>query len=207
MWPLSKPLRAVVTVTGAAVLLSALATLVMAAASRELTILGFEVVTLVAAALTVLVGRGRFADGPALALLCTAGSVGLATALEAVMARMHMGQFSLLPLVALRGAAVVALLAVAAGGVLSRAPRRSWPVFAKGVLLLTPVAAVAAAMSVRPGRRALAATEGWGDAAGFLVPVVGFLLLTALLAAGVHLVIRAFEFGRDTGESDRPAHQ
>lgn len=172
---------------------------------------GFELVTLVAAALGVLFGLGRFhasqegegIGGTALALACIAGTIFVAAVLGWKSVTPAAGEARIvggIPLTVVEGARVLialVLAALAAGVVLAPEPK-AWRPAVVGSLLGAPVAGFVGAY-LYPGSRG-AVTGLFGNP---IAAVVVTLVLGGLLAASVHLIIRAFEIG--TGGSTAPA--
>jgi hypothetical protein len=178
--------------------------LVVSGEQARWAMFGFEVVCAVAAALGVLVGLGRYASGPGLALACIAGTILVASRLGWQAGGRQIAGVSLSPLLAARGAAGLALGLAGIAVVLGRRPG-AWRTAFIGGLLILPVAAGAVALLVPAGRQAVGSWLGTSPAFIFGVAVVAFLGATALLAAGVHLVIRAFEMGRTEEPTSRSA--
>jgi hypothetical protein len=169
--------------------------LVMAGEQPRWAMFGFELVCLVAAVLGVLAGRGAFAAGPGLALACIAGTILVASGLGWQSAGRQMGGVALWPLLLARAAAAAVLAGAGAWAVLSRRPG-AVRLAALGALLVLPVAIGAAATMAPAGKRLIGAVTGGSAAMEFAVVALAFLIATALLAAGGHLIIRAFEMGR-----------
>jgi hypothetical protein len=159
-------------------------------------LVGFEAVVAVAGFLGVMFGIGRFADGPGLALACIAGTVLMGSALGWLSAAQQVGGYSLTPLLGLRVLAAGMLGFMGACCVLSRDPR-AWKPAMWGAGSGLPVLAAIALMLRASSRRAIESALGsWG----MLGAAVGLLALVALgvcLCASVHLVVKAFEMGRE----------
>jgi len=208
--PVPKPILMLALVLG---ILLSLSAVVLAASAAALPVLapgerpawmlaGFEVVALVAGVLTVLFGRGRFADGPGLALGTFAGTVLVASAFGWISVGKQLGGVSLTPLLAFR---VIASLLLAAAGcycILSRNPK-SWRVFAIGAACGAPCVAVMGAGLTSGGRRALMNFISGGGMVQTGIAILLLIVLGCLLCASVHLIIKAFEMGR-VDESPRP---
>lgn len=152
----------------------------------------FEPVQLIAAVFGVLFARGRHNESPALALLCVAGVFVLASALAYVAIQREPIGKVFGPIMFLRIAGGFALVATAAVLVLNRRPR-SWRTFFIGAGLLTPLVLMGGAVAMGVGRSLVQSVFGMGGFGGFVVQLLAFIVVTGLLAAGVHLVIRAFE--------------
>ncbi|MBL8991189.1 MAG: hypothetical protein JNJ48_06375 [Phycisphaerae bacterium] len=152
----------------------------------------FEVVVLTAGVIGVLLARGRFRDGPAIALLCIAGCVAAGSFLGYLSAgRTLMGQ-SLTVYMLARVAAGGVFAAAAAADVLLRRPGLSVPLLMRGLLAGIPVL-VAAAMAVRTS--ALASINALHPLAQFGVYIGAFVVLAAMTCASAHWIIRAFAIG------------
>lgn len=156
----------------------------------------FEVVVLTAGVFGVLLARGRFRDGPAIALLCIAGCVAVGSFLGYLSAgRTLMGQSMTVFL--LGRVAAGGVFAAAAGlDVLLRRPGQSVPLLMKGLLAGIPVLVVAA-MAVRTS--ALATINGLHPMVQFGVYIGAFVVLTAMSCAAAHWTIRAFALGVEAG--------
>jgi hypothetical protein len=198
----------ILLVVGLSALLAASATVLGLAAvamaeKPAWALFGFELVILVAAAMGVLFGVGRFRDAPAMALVCIAGTIfaaailGWASVAASVGEAKTLARIPLTPLMASRVLAAAALAAVAAYCVLSRT-REAWRTALLGALLGSPAVAVGAALVNPSSRQSVAAvlTSPWGA-------VIAFIVLGALLAASIHLLIRGFEIG--SMETKEPA--
>ncbi|MGD9690545.1 MAG: hypothetical protein AB7K52_12465 [Phycisphaerales bacterium] len=150
----------------------------------------FEVIVLLAALFGVLLGRGRFASGRSMTLVCIAGAVFASSVLgyRACAGQLMGGPvlWGLLGRVALAGA--FGLLAAAL--VMARTPGRSLRYLAGGFALLTPVAGVAAGWAFGFLSGPLSSLSGTAKTG-----VIGFAMLigAVLISVGTHLVIRAFE--------------
>lgn len=191
----------VVGVVSAAVALSALGLglgAVFIAPKVVWVLLGFEVVTLVAAVLGLLFALGRFQDGQGLALACIAGTFFIAAVLGFVGAGRQLptadGGIPLKGLLLGRIGAALLLGGVGAGLVLMR-DRRSWGYLGRSAALGGPVVLALGAYIVSPGKVTglLGSLPGW--ALGLGLTVAG-LLAVVMVSASVHLLVRAFELGR-----------
>lgn len=200
---LSTPVRILVLFASVAVLVvsavvapaSAALPLFVKDAKPDWALFGFEVVTAAAAVLGVLQGLGHFRSGPGLGLACVAGTVLVAGVLGWKGANGRLGGFSLTPMLAVHVGAGLALGAAGAWAVLSRRPGALWTA-ARGALLILPVAVVVGGLASRRGMALADRVLSASQSVQFIVVSVGFLAATALVAAGAHLVIRAFEMGR-----------
>ncbi len=158
------------------------------------TMFGFEAVTALAGLLGIQLARGRHGSGPALGLVCIAGTIFVAGVLGWQSAGRQLGGVSLTPLLGFRVLAAGALGALAAAAALARSAR-SRRLFGLGVGLSLP-ALVLAGLMVLPGPRTAIAGFLSGGIVGALLAVLAFLVLGGLLCASAHLVIRAFELAR-----------
>ena len=176
---------------------------------------GFELVALVACVFGVWTGLGRYRQGPALALLCVAGAIGVGALLgyvgapaattnklaTAVPALSFMGPdrgllgMPLWPLMLARAVAAAALTAAAAIIVLSRQPQLSRPRVVRAIVFAVLLVLVAAPLWLTRAQ--------WialGTFPKLLIGVLGTVLALGLFAAAVHYAISAFE----PGDPDEP---
>ena len=155
--------------------------------------IGFELLALLAGVFAVLVGRGKFAEGPGIALLCVAGVVVVASAVTYSTPRavplydtrmlrdpMTLGRMGLGGAAAAIGALIVLL----------RRPRESIRLLLWGALW-TGVA-IALASPVLFARGSL---TGLNPVLTTVGAVVGFVVFVGFLSAGAHFIIRAFNAG------------
>lgn len=151
----------------------------------------FEGIILLSAILGVFVGRGRFAEGPALALACIAGCVAIGSYLGYMgSGRVILGA-SMKPFLGARAASAAGLAVVAAWIVLSRRLRIALPRLIKGLLVGLPIPVIVWVLWAMRAR--VSAAPDLLRAGG---AVVLFVVVTALLSASIHLILRAFESGR-----------
>lgn len=181
-------------VVSSLVLLSALAG-VAAAATRSPTVwfmLGFEATIAFAAVFGVLVGFGRFRDGPALALLCVAGTIAAGSLLGFLAGRGNIGlQPGWLVRFLLAREAAGAIIAATAGWiVLVRRPQLSFRRLWIGLACAVAFAGISLALWRFSGQ-----LGALGTMPGAFVGLVAAVTLLGLLAAAVHLLIGAFETG------------
>jgi hypothetical protein len=208
MYPMARPVRWLVLVVSVLVaasaavgaVLAACLPLVVAGEQPRWAMFGFEVVCLVAAVLGVLTSLGKFEAGPGLALACVAGTILVASVLGWQAAGRQMGGVALWPVLGARVAATVVLAIAGAWAVLTRRPGAVATAM-RGALLIAPVAVGALAIVHPAGRRMVGSVLGASPAVEFLAVSIGFLIATVLLAAGGHLIVRAFEMGRAPGPS------
>lgn len=158
-------------------------------------LLGMECVVAMAAAMGLMFWRGRWHNAPAMTLACVAGTILAGSVFGYFGVNGTIGGYSLKPYVGFRALAAVAIAGAGCLCVLIR-DKRSWPVFLKGALCAAPAAAIAMVLAVPRGRSLLAPVLNGGLLVQMVVVVGGFLLWAGLLSAGVHLIIKAFEFGR-----------
>ncbi len=152
----------------------------------------FEPVHLLACVLGLMFARGRFNNHAAMTLLSIAGVFILASPLAFIAIRGERISAIFGPVLLLRTACGIALAATAGALVLNRKPA-TWRPFLIGSALLAPLGLVGGLFITGIGRGSMQAVLGMAGFAGFMVQLVLFMVVTALLAAGVHLVVRAFE--------------
>lgn len=202
MPPVSKTIRMLVLVVSGLVLLSALGLggaaagiqYVVAGQKPSWLLFGFEVVVGAAGVLGVLFGRGKFGEGPGLALACIGGTVLAGSALGWLAAGKQVGGHSITPLLGPRVLAAGVIGLAGAYCVLSRNPK-SWKVAAWGAGTGAPVVIAAMAMMRGSSRRVIESAVSSG-VLGTVGAVVGLVVVAACLCASVHLVVKAFEMGR-----------
>lgn len=202
-------LRGIVGVLGALIALSALGFAigaVVAPAKPAFQMLGFEIVALVAGVMGVWMARGGGANGFGLGVLGIAGAVGAGVVLSYMsvtgkhdFARPSgmLGSIPLWPWFYLRVLSAAALAGVAAVSVLNRNPK-SYVVLAKGLLMLIPAAAAGgyAVLMIKNGQSPVGAVKGAMAVVATTAILVAGVAVIALISAGGHMVIRAFEMGR-----------
>lgn len=159
---------------------------------------GFELVILVASVFGVLFGLGKFMRGPAMALLCVAGTIGFCSYLGKISAGGFLEGFEQMYL-GVRGLAALVLLGLAAWTVLSRQPSVALP------RLLRGLAFAAGLMLLIGGMWALRGTiSGLGPMITALAWLLAGTVAIGLLAAATHAIVRAFETGRLSDGGERP---
>lgn len=164
-------------------------------------VLGFEVITALAAVFAILAGLGRFSQGPSMALLCAAGAAIVGTGLSLVARQFPPMQVLSHPFFLMRFALAVSLVIVAAAIAIRREPSAVRPLLA-GVLCIVGTAAVGAALIAS---RALLGIDAIVVRVGGVVLILVLAICAGgLLAAGVHLVITAFERTRMPDEGAPP---
>jgi hypothetical protein len=183
-------------------------------------LLGFEIVTLVASVLGVLVGLGRFREAPALSTFSVAGTIFASATLgrfSAIVTRatdagsegQAFRQMLKDPMFDARFLAA-ALLAVLALCLAFGKDGRSWRKLLAGITAAVPVL-VATVWIMGSGRAwLLAPVEGAGDVARVVGSLLGGLALIVLASMAVHLMVRAFEvrmapLGPQTAPASRKA--
>lgn len=157
---------------------------------------GFESVVLTAAVIGFLIGRGRYADGRAIGLLCVAGTFLVGSIFGYIGGGRMLFGVDLKPLLAFRGLAAAALVASAAWTVLSQNPRATLPPFIRGSLFGIAVPVIL--IIVWKFRGSLASLP---DMVQVAIAMVVFGLVTGLLAATVQLLVKAFDAGIRHAES------
>lgn len=147
----------------------------------------FEAAMLLAGVIALLTGFGRFRESPPVALACAAGTVLGAAVLGWASSRATFTTVDPGVLLLARFGCAAALGACAAAMVLRRESMGS---------LVGGVVLGAACMGVLAGAWAARRQIG-GLVEGVKYPlaILGFVVVTALLGASVHLLIRAFEVG------------
>lgn len=170
----------------------------------------FELLVLGAAVVGVLAGLGSFRDGWGLALACVAGT----SLVTGVFAFIELrANFNTDPLYAgLLKPYLAARIAMAAGfgllaslAVFSR-NRSCWHALIKGLFVLAPAAGITVWLATR-GASFLGATRATpgAEAARILMLCLGGLVLIGLISVGCHLLIRAYELGRNPADRAVPA--
>lgn len=206
--PIPRVVAPVVAITCAAVALSALGGITVSLLLGRIvpgtrpawTMLGFEVITLVAAIIGLLFAAGRFRDAPGMALLCVGGTIFSASVCAHIGVHGELARQPLLPLTAGRVLASALLAGLGGACVLVRDPA-SWKVFLKGVALGLPALLGAAVLAATRGEiiQRLGSLGSLGRAA---VLGVYALLAGGMLCASVEFLVRAFRMGeiRDSRE-------
>jgi len=199
------PLRLGVLVVSAAVGLSAIwgAWDAVGREPRVWALFGFEIVTLIAAVLGVLVGLGRFREAPALSAFSIAGTIFASATLgrfSAIVTRatdagsegQAVRQMLKDPMFDARFIASVVLGALALSLALGK-DSRSWRSLTAGILAALPVVAALGWMLGSGRAWLLAPVDGAADIARVVGALLGGLALVVLASMAVHLVVRAFE--------------
>lgn len=193
MYPLSRWCQWIILAASAVVGLSALGGIGVSLFSDRTVwfLLAFECVVLLSAAFGVLIGRGRFAQAPALAILFTAGAIGGASLLGYLAARTSVTQVDVRLWLAVRVGLIGAMTLVAVLNVLGRRPSISLPLVARAAIFLALFAGTVAGAWFF--RAQILALSGPVKA---IIAMVGSVWLLGTFAPGVHFLIRAFEAGR-----------
>lgn len=186
------PVGLLVACVGGAITASAIASLSLGALgpTHPPFMLGFEFITAIAGVFAVLVALGRFSLGPALALLCVAGAVGVGSFLGHRSAGGFLGGAAQIYLLG-RCSAAFLLLTAAAWLVLARRPHESVASLVRGMLFGFGLVLMIVGLWLSRGH-----IWALGPAVKALVMLFGGVVGLGLLAASVHFTIRAFEFGR-----------
>jgi len=185
---------------------------------------GFELIVAVAAALGLWLGWKRREEYLGMALACLGGTISVASFLGALSVQYDLMGFGLKPIILIRLVLGLALCGFGAAAVLSR-HERSWPLFWKGVLIASPIIALAGyAVVTRLMMRAQAAAlpasgpdapmeSAQATSYSMMGPlehastavqgiVLSFIAIVCgvSLCACVHVFIKAFELGRFSRE-------
>ncbi|MDX2017776.1 MAG: hypothetical protein SFY95_09085 [Planctomycetota bacterium] len=159
----------------------------------------FELLALIAGVTGLFIARPAFAQAPGLGLLCVAGMVVASSVCGYLGVQGTFGPHSLKHWLLARLAAGGLITLAAAYAVLSR-NRRSYATIARGLACLVPLAAIAV---VALWKRA--PVMGFlSDLNAFVriaIAITAMLGLAALLCAGAHFIIRAFESCRQPAGS------
>ncbi len=201
--PVTRLLRHSVGVLSVLLLLSALLGLWLSIADQRWVTIGFDAVLIPAAVFGLLIWRGCFREGLALALLCIAGTAAVSGVLnDATIANYAKGltpstivrvggmEFDLIHLGLARLAIAGLVTLTAALVALLRNPRRSFTSLALGVACAVPALAIVFAWSRAPIRAHL---TGIHPAVTGILALLSMVLFIGLCSAAVHLTIKAFE--------------
>lgn len=199
------PLRLGVLIVSAAVGLSAVwgAWDAVGREPRVWALFGFEIITLAASVIGVLVGLGKFREAPALSAFSIAGTVFASATLgrfSAIVTRaadagsegQAVRQMLKDPVFDARFLASVVLGALALSLALGK-DSRSWSKLAGGIGAALPVLATLVWMLGSGRAWLLAPVENASDIARVVGALLGGLALVVLASMAVHLVVRAFE--------------
>ena len=193
MYPLSPWSQRIVLAVSALIALSAAGGIVVSLISDRTVwfLLAFESVVLLGSCFGVLVGRGRFATGPALAILFVAGSIGGASLLGFLAAKGGVTLVNVRLVLVLRAALIAVLLLVAALAVLTRRPALSRKHLTRGLAFAGLFVGTLAI-----GYFARAQLSALPGPAKSIIALIASLWLLGVLAPATHYIIRAFEAGR-----------
>jgi len=165
------------------------------------TLIGFELVTLIAAVLGVLTGLGRFRVGWAMACLCVAGTIFGAAGLGFLDARANFQSHPdiarlIKPILAFRLASSAAIVGLGSLAVFARKPGESWPLVFRSIAFAAPIAVVGAIALVKPSILFDART-GVLEILRLVLVIGGGFVLMVLFSLSGHFMIKAFEAGRE----------
>ncbi|MCA9300703.1 MAG: hypothetical protein KDA28_16655 [Phycisphaerales bacterium] len=163
--------------------------------------IGFEVVVLVSGVLGILLGLGRFRDGPALGLACVGGTCIVASGLAAIGVQRHLGTMSLDTYLGGRVLVGGAFILLGALAVLGRTPR-SRQYLGRCAVVCIPLVLVVAVLAFTPARAVLRPTTGMLEAIRILGLLLGGFVIVAIVSIAGHLGIRAFDVARDADGHD-----
>ncbi len=162
--------------------------------------LGFGLIGIICALFGVMLGLGWFARGPAMGALCVAGATLTCGVLGWLDLRSNLNSVPALAGLVRPWLLGVAFAALAQGGVAAFAVllRRalSWKYLVFGAVILGLCAGMLALVR-GPGSGLLTAWEGGGEALRVTILLALSFVALAMLSAGGHLVIRAFEVTRE----------
>lgn len=156
--------------------------------------MGFELVSIAAAVVGIHFWRGQFRHGPGLALACVGGTILVASGLGGLSATWLVAGQSIKLLVLARAAAAVTIAICGAACVLGRDPK-GWPTFLKGLAWGMPLIALVA-WYAKAGGAFLDPVNNLGTVARMTAYGLGSLVLGICMCVSVHLVVKAFEYGR-----------
>lgn len=201
--------RWAVGVASAACLLTALASMVVAAARGDQPywlMQQMEATIVVASIVGLLFARGRFQNGPGMALLCVAGVFGAAGFLSWLSVRQGVSLrggtlWPTRPGLLVRVGASGILCALAAWEVLRRNPR-SLGYLGRAIAAGVPLVLILGAMYL--GRNALAGESGMPTWLAWTLSTTGGMATLVLFCACAHCTIRAFELGRPQAPQSAP---
>ncbi len=179
--------------------ISALAVLGMALLSPPVSwfLVGFEIVIAAASFMGVATGLGRHRDGPAMALLCVAGAVGVGSLLGYIGSGGTLLGWGLKPLLMARLADAATIAGASGLIVLARRPRDAVPMVAKGLLICGALAGMLLAAWLF--RASIAGAPG--PVRGALMACIGVGGIV-LISAGAHYLIRGFSLGSMADRTD-----
>lgn len=167
----------------------------------------FSLVAIVAGGFGVVVARGRFRTGPALAMLCVSGPLIVAAmlgepALSARLLRQPVEPMVIssvpikYPALGILGGGLVFMLGSALT-VFARNPARSYALLLRAALAFIPAGAIAFAIQKAPSLM-----PGLKTSVRITASVLAFFVVVALVSYGFDRLIRAFEAGRSAPDAD-----
>jgi hypothetical protein len=208
----SVPAAAKWTVIGlsALVALSALAGVIAAPLAPRLVettapawwLFAFELLALVAGVAGLFAARPAFAQAPGLGLLCVAGMIVASSVCGYLGVQGSFGPHSLREWLLARLAAGGLIVLAAAYAVLSRNPR-SFGSIARGLACLAPVV-VLGGLAFWKRAAVMGVLNDLNAFIRIAISITAMLAVAALVCAGVHLLIRAFEACRQPAAGDVP---
>ena len=157
--------------------------------------LGFELVIVMGAVFLIMLGMGKFKDGPAITLLCAAGAIGVCALLGWQATGRQINGHSVTWLLLLRAGIAGLLVLAAATEVALRDPQKTLPRIGWGLLAGIPVVALLALLQMGTLGRAIDKLTGGSQATAFGVWMVVGLIGCALVSASGHMLITGFQIG------------
>lgn len=157
-------------------------------------LVGFEALTLLGCVYALLLGFGRFRSGPALAMLCVAGTILAGTVLGYTADRATYRGMPRDPIAAARLAASALILLMAGVTVWARRARESARALVIGCALGGLALGAMGAWMFTPISSTLA---GIHPIVRTLTMLIGGLTVVGLLSGGAHYTIRSLELGRE----------
>ena len=170
-------------------------------------LVGMEACIAMAGVFGVLFLRRKFADGPAMTLLCIAGTVFAAGFLSWLAVRSGIklqGDRSIdVKMVMLARVGIAAALVALASFEVLRRNRQSIGLIGRAVATGVPLAIIVGGLYV--GREALASQQAVPAWIVWTLVSISVVIAMGLLCACGHFVIRAFEMGRPESAASKPA--
>lgn len=157
--------------------------------------LSFELVVVLGAVFLVMLGMGRYKEGPAITLLCCAGAIGVCTLLGWQASGKQLNGQSITWLVLLRGGIAGLLVLAAAADVALRNPSKTLPRIGWGLAVGVPLVAVLVLFQRGTLAAIIAKVSGGSQSFGFGIWLLIGLLACALASASGHLLITGFQIG------------
>lgn len=153
-------------------------------------VLGFEVITAIAAVFALLTGLGKFGQGPSMAFACAAGAAVVGTGLSLVARQFPPMGVLTHPFFLLRFALASGLVLIGAGVAFQREPRALRPLLVGAACL---GGSVLMGVALLASRSLMGIESVFARVGAVLLILVLAIASGGLLAAGVHLVVSAFE--------------